>query len=126
MKMVLPSGDRTSEVLEPGEKTFHFPSPPVSSKRASILGFQPFPVRLVRGDHFSPFLFKAFAQRVAIVDFIANDLVRLLLAQRRFLVDLLENLPNFLVRGILIHRIFRCQIDIRLRTAFAYHFQTMR
>jgi len=73
MKMVLPSSHQTPEVLEPSEKTFHLPTPPVSSKCSPILGFGFFSVCLVRGDHLNAQLFKFLIQRVAIISLVAND-----------------------------------------------------
>ena len=73
MKMVLPSGYQASEVLEPSEKTFHLPPPPVSSKCASILCFRSFPVHLVRGDQLNAPLFKFLVQRVAIIGLVTDD-----------------------------------------------------
>ena len=71
--MVLPSGYQASEVLEPSEKTFHLPPPPISSQCSSILCFQPFPIHLVRGDHLNAHLFKFLIQRVAIVGLVTDD-----------------------------------------------------
>jgi len=76
MKMALPSGHYASKVLEPGEKAFHLPPPPVSSKCASILGFRLCPVHLMWGDHLNAQLFEFFVQRVAIIGLVANNAFR--------------------------------------------------
>src|ERR1700757_4093312 len=38
LQVVFPAYRQTAEGLEPGEKTFYLPTPPVASQRASILG----------------------------------------------------------------------------------------
>ena len=48
--MPFPSCGESPEVLEPGEESFDFPSPPVSTQRPAILGGN-FPVPPVRRDH---------------------------------------------------------------------------
>ena len=72
--MILVSGTKASEVLEPGKESLDFPAAFVASERSPILGFGLFPVGPVGRDHLdSPIIPEGFVQRVAVVSLVADE-----------------------------------------------------
>ena len=72
--MKFPTGHQSSEVVEPGEQTLHFPPTPVPPQRPAVLGFGLLAVALVWCDQLGSILLKkALIQRIAIVSFVTND-----------------------------------------------------
>ena len=62
--MVLPSGNEATEVMHPGEESFHLPAPAIAAQWASVLRLS-LSIASVRADQFDAAPFEAFAQRIA-------------------------------------------------------------
>ena len=59
--------DNTPEILQPGEETFHFQSPPVAAQRTAILGLGTRPAPTVGRDHLNAQLQERRVQGVSII-----------------------------------------------------------
>jgi hypothetical protein len=71
--VVFPSGDESTEVMHPGEQSFHFPSPAVAPQLASILSLLA-ATTAVRRDHFDAVLGgELLVERVRVVGFVADE-----------------------------------------------------
>ena len=71
--MKFPTGNQSSEIMEPREQTFHFPPTVITSQYPTILGLGLFAVRLMRCDKLGSILLqKAFIKWIAIVRSITN------------------------------------------------------
>ena len=75
-KAVVPSGDDTPELIEPGEEPFHLPPAPVAAQGAAVLGGRVSPVfdHAMGSDHFdSPVPFQAGVEFIAVVGFVPDQ-----------------------------------------------------
>src|SRR5262249_4375703 len=74
-RMVFPANDHATVVIEPGEKSLHFPAPLGAAKGSAILGLGvASPPASMGGDHFSAVLREdLLIQSIAVVSFIADD-----------------------------------------------------
>ena len=62
--MVFPSSDESSEVVHPGEESFHFPASAVAAELSSVLGLL-FAVAAVGRDHSDPYSSAICSSRAA-------------------------------------------------------------
>ena len=71
--MVLPSSDKATKVVQPGEESFDFPSPAVAAELAAILcGL--FSSSPIRRDHFDAVVGgELFVERVRVVGFVTDE-----------------------------------------------------
>jgi len=70
--VILPTGDQTAKVVQPGKEPFHPPAFPIAPKWATILRSLA-AVSTVRGNHLDAILPRQIAvQSVAVVRFVAN------------------------------------------------------
>ncbi len=80
--MVLITDNQPSKILKPGEKAFHFPSPFIAAKFASILGLWFFSAFSVGRYHFNVALnHELLVQGIAVIGFIAYDSVRRIMGE---------------------------------------------
>jgi hypothetical protein len=71
--MKFPTGNQSSEIMEPREQPFYFPPTSITPQNPAILAFGLFPVRLMGGYKLSSILLqKAFIKWIAIIRFITN------------------------------------------------------
>ena len=68
---MLPSNQKTAEVLEPGKKPFYFPAATISSQGSAILRVM-FAAPIVRGDHFNASFGQLPIQLVRVVGVITD------------------------------------------------------
>jgi len=70
--VILPTGDQTAEVMQPGKEPFHPPAFPIAPKWATILRSLA-AVSTVWGNHLDAILPRQIVvQSVAVVRFVAN------------------------------------------------------
>jgi len=62
--VVFPSSDESSEVVHPGEESFHFPASAVAAELSSVLGLL-FAVAAVGRDHSDPYSSAICSSRAA-------------------------------------------------------------
>ena len=73
ISMIFPTGNQSSEIMQPGEQALHFPSASIASQYPSILGFRFLAVYFMRSDKLGSIqLAKPVVQWIAVVCFIAN------------------------------------------------------
>jgi len=75
--MIFISNDKPPEILEPGKKSFHFPSPSIWPQLAPILCFRFLSSLSVRRYHFNSALFKKLLIKlVTVIRLIPNQFIR--------------------------------------------------
>ena len=75
--MVFIPNNQSPEVLKPGKQALNLPSAPVTPQFPAVLGSRFFPSSTVRCDHFNTaFIEKLIVKFIAVVSFIANQLIR--------------------------------------------------
>lgn len=71
--MIFPTANQSSKIMRPGEQPLRFPSAPIPSQHASILGFRLLAVRFMRYDKLGSMLHsKASIQWITAIGFITN------------------------------------------------------
>ena len=79
--MIFITHDNSPKVLQPRKQTFNLPAAFVAAKFPSVLRFGAFAVCFMRRNQLNVEFFQLFVQRVGIVCFIANHLVRSLIGK---------------------------------------------
>ena len=70
------SNHQPSKVLQPGKKSFNFPSTPIAPQFSAILSRRLFTIRAMRRNHFNSFFSKSLIERVTIICLVANQQIR--------------------------------------------------
>jgi len=96
--MVFVPDNQSSKVLKPSEQAFHFPSAFIPSEFSAVLGIRFFASFTMGCNHlYTTFVEEPIVKWVAVVRFIANQLVRRIL--RKAAVDRIFNQPYFVGRS---------------------------
>ena len=80
--MAFPARDQAAEVVEPGEKPFHLPAPPVTAQRPAVLGFASSPP--IRRDQLDAVFGRELGiERVRVVRLVPDQPLRKLVEEAR-------------------------------------------
>ena len=77
VSVILIPDNKTAKVLQPASESFDFPAALKAAERSSMLGFRLLPIATMRCNQFNAVGFKTLIERLTIIGFVANQMLRL-------------------------------------------------